>query len=111
MSKTYIRNELKNRGKSSVLVVLKPEYRTEEHVARLQECFCHHEQAERAMGAGSTRARKHADPGPSMLYLANLCMAYGQVDKQGWERLQSASAALDDVGGAPSLQPITGLGS
>src|SRR5438046_2011823 len=100
MSKAYIRNELKNRGKSSVLVTLKPEYRTEEHVARLRECFCHHEQAERAMGAGARPHAHRAGPAPRLLYLENLGMAYGQVDKVGWERLQSESAALDEVGPA-----------
>ena len=117
MSKAYVRSELKQRGKASVLLILKPEYQTEAHVARLRKCFQpseRHKHLARSAGAGSASARPHtelASPGPPMLYLPNLGVAYGQVDQLGWDRLETESAALQEIGGAPPLQPIVGLGS
>ena len=116
MLKSYIRNELKQRGKVSVLVMLKPDSQTTDDIARIRECFQpsdrHLESARAAsMASGGRTASYNPSAAPSMLYLENLGAAYGQVDQDGWDRLVSHSAALDDVGAAVPLQPIKGLGS
>lgn len=111
MSKSDIQKELKQRGRASVLVMLKPGHRTASDVSRLRECF---QPRARAAGVGSDEGQTESAEDvtvPSMLYLENLGVAYGQVDDQGWHRLASYSAALDEVGAAAPLMPIKGLGS
>ena len=111
MSKSFIRNQLKQRGRASVLVRLNPGQRAEHEISRLRECF---QPSARAARAGSGVAEMEAIPSghsSSMLYLENLGLAYGQVDNDGWERLAAQSAALGEIGAAGPLVPIKGLGS
>ena len=102
MSKSYVRKELKERGKSSVLVMLKPECRTAAHVARLRTCFLH---------SGARSRASEGKPGAPMMYLKNLGVAYGEVDQQAWGRLQAHADVCDAVAGTPPLQSIKGVGS
>jgi subtilisin len=113
MSKTYALSQLKNRGAATVVASVKAAYCTPAHLARLEKCFqpsAHHREFERARRGASRDRRYLGEPGPAMLYLENLRVIVGEVDRDGWERLQK-SAALDDVRGAPPLRPVTGLGS
>src|SRR5215471_17320912 len=114
MSKTYILTQLKNRGAATVIAVLKPRCCTREHLSRLEKCFQqsdqHREFARRSQRSVATDRRYAGDAGPSMLYLENLGVVVGEVNQDGWKRLQT-SAALDDVVGAPALRPVTGMGS
>jgi len=114
MSKAYVLNQLKNRDAASVMAIVKPRCCTREHLARLEKCFQaseHHREFERGSRRAGLRDRRYAgDPGPSMLYLENLGVVMGDVNREGWERLQQ-SAALDEVSGAPPLRAVTGLGS
>jgi subtilisin len=114
MSKAYVLNQLKNRGAASVIAILKPACCTPGHLARLERCFQrteHQHEAERASRRAATGDPRYTgDTGPAMLYLENLGVVVGEVNRDGWARLQK-SAALDDFGGAPPLRPVTGLGS
>ncbi len=114
MSKAYVLNQLKNRGTASVIAILKPRCCTRQHLARLEKCFQrseHQQEAERGSRRGAPLDRRYSgNPGPAMLYLENLGVVVGDVDRDGWKRLQQ-SAALDDAGPALPLRPITGLGS
>ncbi len=116
MSKAYIRQQIEQRGKAAVLVMLSSEAKTEKYLAALGECFEYSEQhqssASAAVGVSAGRGhlyRSH-EHGPA-LYLKNLGVLYGQVSKKGWEKLQGAVAASDDVAGAAPMQPIRSLGS
>jgi subtilisin len=116
MSKSYIRQQLRQRGKASVLVMLNSEAKTEKYLASLGECFEHSEQhralASVAVGYAGGRGhlyRKHDHP--PALFLKNLGVLYGQVNKSGWAKLQGAVEASDDIAGTVPMQPIRALGS
>jgi len=114
MSKTYIRQQIRQRGKAAVLVMLSSEAKSEKYLAALGECFEHSEQhlASAAVGYAGGRGhiyRKHEHP-PS-LYLKNLGVLYGQVSKAGWAKLQGALEASDDLAATVPMQPIHALGS
>jgi subtilisin len=116
MSKAYIREQLRQRGKASLLVMLNSETRTEKYLALLGECFEHSEQhralASAAVGYAGGRGhlyRKHDHP--PALYLKNLGVLYGQVNKAGWAKLQDSLEASDDIVGSAPMQPIRALGS
>jgi subtilisin family serine protease len=116
MSKAHIRQQIRQRGKASVLVMLSSEAKTEQYLAALGECFEHSEQnqavASAAVGFAEGRGhlyRRH-DQAPA-LFLKNLGVLYGQVSKKGWAKLQGAIAASDDIAGTAPMQPIRGLGS
>jgi len=116
MAKTYIRQQLKQRGKAAVLVMLDSETKTEKYLAALGECFEHAEQhralASAAVGYAGGRGhlyRKHDHP--PALYLKNLGVVYGQVNKAGWAKLQGAVEASDNIAGSAPMLPIHALGS
>jgi len=116
MSKAYIGQQIRQRGKASVLVMLNSEVKTEQYLANLSECFEYSAQhdtgASAAAGVAGGRGhiyRRH-DHSPA-LYLKNLGVVYGQVNRKGWEKLQGVVAATDDVNGAAPLQSIHSLGS
>ena len=116
MSKAYIRQQIRQRGKASVLVMLSSETKTEKYLATLGECFEYSEQhsATSTAAVGMTEGRGHLyrkHEHPPALYLKNLGVVYGQVGRKGWEKLQGSIAASDDVAGAVPMQPIHGLGS
>jgi subtilisin family serine protease len=112
VSKTYIRDQIRQRGKASVLVMLNSETTAENYLARVADCFEHSEQhqvlASAAVGRGHIY-RKHDHP--PALYLKNLGVVYGQVSKAGYEKLQGALEASDDIAGTAPMRPIRGLGS
>ena len=116
MSKVYIRQQIQQRGKASVLVMLNSEAKTEKYLATLGECFEYTEQhrtaASAAVGFAGGRGhiyRQH-EHAPA-LYLQNLGVVYGQVSKKGWAKLQGAVAESDEIAGTAPLQPIHSLGS
>jgi subtilisin family serine protease len=116
MSKVYIREQIRQRGKASVLVMLNSEAKTERYLATLGECFEYSEQhgaaANAAVGFAGGRGhiyRQH-EHAPA-LYLQNLGVVYGQVSNKGWAKLQGAVAESDDIAGTAPLQPIRSLGS
>jgi subtilisin len=114
MSKAYIQQQIRQRGKAAVMVMLGADAKSEQYLASLGECFEHSQQhqAVAAVGFSGGRGRlyrKH-DNGPA-LYLKNLGVVYGQVNKKGWEKLQGAVALSDDVAGTAPMQAIRGLGS
>jgi len=114
MSKTYIQDQIRKRGKASVLVLLSGETKSERYLQTLGDCFEYSEQnqAVAAMGMTGGRGRlyrKHEHP--PALYLKNLGVMYGQISKEGWQQLQGAIATSDDVAGTAPMQPIRGLGS
>jgi subtilisin len=116
MSKTYIRQQIRQRGKASVLVMLNSENKAERYLARLADCFEHSAQhqalASAAVGFAGGRGhiyRKHDHP--PALHLKNLGVMYGQVSKGGFEKLQGALEASDDISGTAPMPPIRGLGS
>ncbi|MCU1238464.1 MAG: hypothetical protein JWP63_6431, partial [Candidatus Solibacter sp.] len=96
MSKAYVLNQLKHGGTASIVATVKPHCRTHEHLARLEQHF--------------RDRRDLGDAGPNMLYLEKLGVIVGEVDREGWDKLQK-SAALSEVTGPPPLRPVTGLGS
>ncbi len=91
MSKAYIQQQIRRRGKAAVMVMLSADAKADSYVAALSECFESVEQP--------------------ALYLKNLGVVYGQVSQKGWEKLQGTIAASDDVAGTAPMQPIAGLGS
>jgi subtilisin len=116
MSKAYIRQQLRQRGKASVMVMLGSERNTEEYVATLGDCFEHSEQQQAGARAAVAFAggrghlyRKHDHP--PALYLRNLGVVYGQVNRAGLEKLQGTVAASDAIAGTAPMRPIRGLGS
>lgn len=116
MSKAYIRQQIRERGKASVLVMLGSDAKTERYLTTLGNCFQHSEQhqalASAAVGFSTGRGhlyRRH-EHGPA-LFLKNLGVVYGQVDKPGLEKLQGVLAASDDIAGTAPMQPIRSLGS
>ena len=114
MSKAYIQQQIRQRGKAAVMVMLSSENKSEKYLAALGECFEHSEQHRAVAAVGFTGGRgrlyeKH-DYEPA-LYLKNLGVVYGQVNKKGWEKLQGAIATSDDVAGTAPMQAIRGLGS
>lgn len=116
MSKAYIRRQIRQRGKAAVMVMLSSETKTEQYLAALGECFEHSEQhqaaASAAVGFAAGRGRLYrSHDHPPALYLKNLGVIYGQVNNQGWEKLQGAIAASDSVAGTAPMQPIHSLGS
>jgi subtilisin len=116
MSKTYIRRQLRQRGKASVMVMLSPETKTERYLAQLGECFEHSEQHRALAGAavgyagGQGHSYRQHDHPPA-LYLKNLGVMYGQVSKTGWTKLQGAVETSDTIAGTVPMQPIHSLGS
>lgn len=116
MSKAYIRQQIRQRGKASVLVMLNSEAKTQRYLAALGECFEYSEHSRVAATAavGFSGGRGHlyrAHDHPPALYLQNLGVVYGQVNKKGWVKLQGAIAASDDITGSAPIQPIHSLGS
>jgi len=116
MRKTYIRQQLRQRGKAAVMVLLNSPDKTEKYLAALGECFEYSEQhnamASAAVGYAGGRGhlyRKNSHP--PALYLKNLGVMYGQVGKAGWSKLQDALEAADDIAGTAPMQPIHALGS
>ncbi len=116
MAKTHIRQQIGQRGKAAVLVMLHSEAKTEKYLAALGECFEHSEQhralASVAVGYAGGRGhlyRKHDHP--PALYLRNLGVVYGQVGKSGWSKLQGVVEASDDIAGTAPMLPIRALGS
>ena len=114
MSKAYIQQQIRQRGKAAVMVMLSSEAKANSYVAALGECFEYSEQHQAVAAMGSTSGRGHVyrqHQHPPALYLKNLSVVYGQVSKKSWERLQGTIAASDDVAGTAPIQPIRGLGS
>ena len=114
MSKAYIQQQIRQRGKAAVMVMLSSEAKADSYVAALGECFEYSEQHQAVAAMGSTSGRGHVyrqHQHPQALYLKNLSVVYGQVSKKSWERLQGTIAASDDVAGTAPIQPIRGLGS
>jgi hypothetical protein len=114
VSKIYIQQQIRQRGKASVMVMLSSETKTDQYLAALDECFEHSEQHRAVAAVGATGGRGHIyrkHEHPASLYLENLGVVYGQVNKKGWEMLQGRLAASDDVAGMAPMQAIRGLGS
>ena len=114
MSKIYIQQQIRQRGKASVMVMLSSETKTDQYLAALDECFEHSEQHRAVAAVGATGGRGHIyrkHEHPASLYLENLGVVYGQVNKKGWEMLQGRLAASDDVAGMAPMQAFRGLGS
>jgi len=116
MSKAYIRQQIRQRGKTSVMVLLGSEAKSEQYLAAVGDCFEYSEQHQAApktavayAGGRGHLYRKHDLP--PALYLRNLGVIYGQVSKKGWEKLQGVVAATDDIAGTAPMRPIRGLGS
>ena len=116
MSKAYIRQQIRQRGKASVIVMLGSENNREEYVAALGDCFEHSEHQKVAaqaavafVGGRGHLYRKHNHP--PALHLKNLGIIYGQINKAGLEKLQGAVAASDTIAGTAPMPPIRGLGS
>jgi subtilisin family serine protease len=114
MLRTYIRQQIRQRGKAAVLVMLSSETQSEKYLAALGGCFEHSEQhlASAAVGYAGGRGhiyRKH-DHAPA-LYLKNLGVMYGQVNKAGWTKLRGTLAAADEIAATAPMQPIHALGS
>lgn len=117
MSKTYIRDQMRQRGKASVLVMLSSETKSETYLAALGECFEYselHQEAATKTAVAYAGGRGHIyrqHDHPPALYLKNLGAVYGQVNKSGWEKLQGAVAASDTVTATVPMQAIHPLGS
>lgn len=114
MSKAFIQQQIRQRGKAAVMVMLSSEFKSDAYLAALGDCFEYSEQHQAVAAVGSSGGRgrlyrKH-EQGPA-LYLKNLGVVYGQVGKKGWDKLQGALATSDDVAGTAPVQPIRGLGS
>ncbi len=114
MSKAFIQQQIRQRGKAAVMVMLSSAANSDAYLAALGDCFEHSEQHQSVAAVGSSGGRgrlyrQHEHP--PALYLRNLGVVYGQVNKQGWEKLQGAIATSDDVAGTAPMQAIRGLGS
>ena len=92
MSKAFALGQLRKHGRASVVATVKHHCCNGVQLGKLARYF------------------HDTNDGPGMLYLENLGVVVGQVDREGWDQLR-ASAALDDVSGAVPLQPVTGTGS
>ncbi len=114
MSKAFIQQQIRQRGKAAVMVMLSSEANSDAYLAALGDCFEHSEQHQSVAAVGSSGGRgrlyRQHEHAPA-LYLKNLGVVYGQVNKQGWEKLQGAIATSDDVAGTAPMQAIRGLGS
>lgn len=114
MSKAFIQQQIRQRGRAAVMVLLGAEAKSNAYLAALGECFEHSEQHQAVTAVGFSGGlgrlfRQHAHE--PALYLKNLGVVYGQVDEKGWEKLQGAIATSDDVAGTAPMQAIRGLGS
>src|SRR3954449_11146962 len=92
MSKAFALGQIRKHGHASVIARVKAHCCNGAQLGKLAKSF------------------RDTKDGPGMLYLENLGVVVGQVDREGWDQLR-ASAALDDVSGAVPLQPVTGTGS
>lgn len=91
MPNPYIREQLNNRGKASVLVMLSGRGSHLHRAARLRDCF----------------QRREGGPG---LYLKNLGVLYGEVNDTGYKKLQRELGDADEIAPSMPLRAVRGLG-
>lgn len=102
----YLKQQLGAFGAAHVIVVLKPQHRGSERVlARLEKCFSWSDRRREVLRRTPQKkgARRRDSP---MQYLPNLGIAYGRVDRAGWENLRAAAGEVASLHGAPPLRPI-----
>jgi subtilisin len=94
----YARQSLEATGAARVIVVLDGRGPN----AQVQSCFSWNKVPE----AQRPGYKKKTAPGGAMKYLPNLGVAYGNVDREGWERLLAGMPNVSSISGAPPLRPI-----
>jgi len=98
-----IQSDLKSKGAARVLVLLDDRQQPD----TLRRCFLPRPaQADATRGGGGAGGSTPA-PDP-MLHLVNLGVVYGQVNAQGWDRLQQELGGAAPAAGTPELQPVRG---
>lgn len=118
----YAKQQLKAFGETQVIVILKQTGPgSDESIQKLEKHFCFgqlHRAAKRAVAsrkaAGRSRPMKYAKyaktPASPMMYFRNLGVAYGTVDRKGWDGLRTEKSVVASLSGAPPIRPIRPLG-
>ena len=99
MSDSYIREQLKNRGKTSVVVMLGADKAHARRADRLRNCF---QRSDHHTLQSTARSYRFFEGGTG-LYLENLGVVYGEVNEAGYKKLQGELGATDEI--APSMPP------
>jgi len=84
---SYIREQLKQRGKAKVLIALGGRGSRERRADRLRDCV------------------------RTGLYLENLGVVYGEVDRSGFKKMQGFLGDDDELSPSVPLHPVRGLGA
>jgi subtilisin len=100
----YAQQQLKAFGETQVIVLLKKAHMdAPESIQRLEKHFCWGQLHKETMKRSHGQARVPDSP---MLYLRNLGLAYGTVDRKGWDGLRAEKSVVASLSGAPPLRPI-----
>jgi subtilisin len=112
----YAQQQLKAFGETQVIVMLKKTHTSApESIQRLERHFCwgqRHQALKQAAARNiSSRSRVHRKvvaglPQSPMMYLRNLGLLYGTVDRKGWDGLRAETSVVSSVSGAPPIRPI-----
>jgi len=106
MSDSYIREQLKNRGKTSVVVMLGADKAHARRADRLRNCF---QRSDHHTLQSTARSYRFFEGGTG-LYLENLGVVYGEVNEAGYKKLRQELGATDEIAPSMPLRPVRGLG-